>query len=816
MEVMLPDGHGLNDGMTTIPAGDTVTVGGTQVTCPGTADCVLTISTDGVTGARSATSTGGAVTISTEATRMAAEQERIRMEHAGHMETLRLARVELMRVQTLFDAGDATANELAAAQKAVDDAMMLAGNQPPPVTPEPDPVPVAATGPVDIPANAQGELLFALPNPGDTDTIEIGAGETEYRRGVAFVCHSDYDCTVTLTNNVGTIVATYSSQQDDAADMAHVDADYMTGRIASPHGVPVTEANLVEYFGFAMDDLPESGQRVVRTIPAGATRRIGHGDFTCPAGGPDCRVNILNTLGTYSIWWSRAEVTVAWTRTPDLPAPDPVNTFAELNAGDATQVRGLVTTPTLQPTELTGMDLGGMGVEDASEAGLRSSFDPNTADAGGTAGAVGAANGLTGGSMITGADDSISGGDIADAPSGWVMKTLFRDWGDTQGTGDGGYETGAIVVKNLGSPTPHPWDAMLAGRFVNNFTVPGVTLDGTTNNPYHFTIRRDGVAVDTANPADTVAFQIDATSDTPGGAGSHVNGNVAGAGALAITVTSADDGAFRAVSGSFLGVSGTYTCGTTDCALSRESGSANFTLGAGNWQFTPGPNAMVSVPDQDWMVYGAWMTTPDNTAGPHRIGRFYNGFDVYAAGDNFDATNDAGVHGTAKYDGGAAGIYVDGTESGLFTATATLTANFDVNGNGTADDGDYSISGRIHDFRGTNGVYLGSDTAANPNDPNEGGENDWVVMLSSSTLADIGTDSTTSGSADGLPWAGNWQGTLFGAGGTDADGNGIAPTGVAGQFNASVTAITGPPAVAAGHTAVIGTFGATHTPPASN
>ena len=813
-DVALPAGHGLNDGETTIAAGATQMLpSGTHITCGGTAACTLTVSTDGVTGARSASSTGGMVAVTTEATRMAAEQERIRQEHAGHMETLRLARNELMRVQTLFDAGDATANELAAAEKAVEDAMMLAGNQPPPVTPEPDPVPVAAMGTLALPANAQSELLPALPNSGNSVTVEIEPGETEYRQGVGFTCNSDYACTVTLTNNLGTIVASYSSQQDDVADMAHVAADYASGRIASPHGLAVTEANLVTYWGFTREDLPESGQRVFRNIPAGQSRRIGNGVFECAADGPACRVNILNTLGTYSVWYSRGEVTVAWTFAPDLPEPDPVNTFAELNEADASQVRTLVTTPTLTATELTGMGLGGKGAYNAEMAGLRSDFEPNSPDLTATTPAApGLANALTGGSMLTGTD-AIDVGDIEEPSGDWAMKTLFRDWGDTSDDSDGGFETAAIVVKNIGTATTHPWDADLAGRFANaTFSLPGVTV--ASGNPYTFTVDRSGNGT-----MDTVAFTVaTGTGITPGGEGSYVNANVAGAGALGITVTSADDGAFREVLGQFLGVSGTYTCGTTDCTLSRESGSANFTLGAGDWQFTPNPGSMVRVPDQDWMAYGAWMTTPDNANGPHRIGRFYNGFDVYAAGDNFDATNAAGIHGTAEYNGGATGIYVHDEDSGLFTATATLTATFDANGDGVDDATDYMISGRIHDFRGTDGVALGADTGDMPN-PQGRGENDWVVMLNTVDLPTDGVipDTTvTSGSADGLPWAGTWGGRLFGPGGTDDDGNGIAPTGVAGQFSASVTAITGPPAVAAGHTAVIGAFGATHTPPASN
>jgi hypothetical protein len=381
------------------------------------------------------------------------------------------------------------------------------------------------------------------------------------------------------------------------------------------------------------------------------------------------------------------------------------------------------------------------------------------------------------------------------------MKTLFRDWGDTAGTGDGGFETGAIVVKNHQSPTPHPWDAALAGRFVNMFNLPGIVRATDTANPYQFSVDRlgaDGMP-GTDGDNDTVAFTVDAAADNPGGMGSHVNANAAGAGSLGITVTGEEtDGAFRVVSGQFLNVRGTYTCGTTDCALSRESGTDNFTLGAGDWQFTPAAGARVRVPDQDWMAYGAWMTTPDNPTGVHRIGTFFNGFDVYDAGSANLTTG--GLDGSAEYNGGATGVYVDGAESGLFTATATLTANFNVDG----EDNDYMISGSIHDFRGTDGVYLGDDTQANRNDPVAGGENDWVVLLNQVDLADTGAipaASTTAGSADGLLWTGNWSGQLYGPN-ADADGA-IAPSGVAGQFDAATTAEP------AGTTAVVGAFGAT-------
>ena len=400
-----------------------------------------------------------------------------------------------------------------------------------------------------------------------------------------------------------------------------------------------------------------------------------------------------------------------------------------------------------------------------------------------------------GGSAITGATDGFDAGmsDIAPAPDGWGMKTLFRDWGDTAGTGDGGYETGAIVVKNLGAGTSQPFDGMLAGLFANG------------GAPYAFMVDRDADGT-----MDTVAFAVD-TMGPP--AGSNIDAGATGSAALSADVGGlAADASIRSVTGSYRGARGTYTCGGQgQCPISRATGGATlYTLGAGMWQFTPAVGAMITVPDQDWMVYGAWMTTPDDTAGTQAIGTLFNGFDTYAGANGVFTAGTTGLNGTATYSGGAAGIYVDGTASGLFTAEATLTANFDVNANGNADPApanDYSISGRIDNFRGTDGVFLGGDTQASPNDPMAGGENDWVVQLSRVQFSNITNGiiapTATTGSADGVPWGGMWNGQLFGPG--DTAMNATPPTGVAGQFNAATTM---PPDTAAGLTAVVGAFGA--------
>ena len=443
------------------------------------------------------------------------------------------------------------------------------------------------------------------------------------------------------------------------------------------------------------------------------------------------------------------------------------------------------------------------------------------------AAAPGAPPALMGGSTITGADDGFdaSMSDIAPAPDGWGMKTLFRDWGDTAGSGDGGYETGAIVVKNIEEGgTEHPFDRKLADRYAT----------AAAQNMFKLSVLAGGEAPTPPTLADALATSVDIDSAdgedmataTQWAAMVFDDDSLVGAQDQDLNVNISET-----FTGSYFGAPGQFQCiaaATENCGLARnddgtvgvaDDGADAATMmgiqGSGRWSFTPDPGATILVPDQDWMAYGAWLTTPNAGGTTHRLGVFFNGLDTYVPADMAFAVGDpAGLRGSATYSGGATGIYVDGGASGLFTARAMLTANFDVNSNGVSNTGDYTISGRIDNFRGTNGVFLGGDTADDPNDPIASGENDWVVVLGMDLLDNAvetagNVEGSTSGSADGLPWSGMWNGQLFGPN-VDAMMNPIAPSGVAGRFWAettdpdlSVTTDEMP------ETAVVGAFGAT-------
>ncbi|MCY4284907.1 MAG: hypothetical protein OXC65_06120 [Thiotrichales bacterium] len=642
------------------------------------------------------------------------------------------------------------------------------GTNPPDST---TPTPVDATADIKL-SKAQSAALKAdgiLPDNGDSFTLEnVGEGDDGVTRvGVTFTCASAYPCSVRVENSGGTIVATAHSQR----------------------------------------------------LPTGTVSGAAAG-----------------------------------------LARDRVDTFARLNDGSTPAIRRDVigaaadsgtVPPNLTPTEFTGMGIGGPGVlpEDAeAKGGLRSDFQANggrfTDDAGADLDpqpAAGADPGvlptLRGGTTISVAvapdgDRITPSPDMAPAPDGWSMRTLFRDWGDTSDDSDGGFETGAIIVTNLGAGTPYPFDRKLSGKYVNDdakvMFALSIRADGSEPNVVSLATSVDINPTDSTTPAEQWAAMVFDSTSLVAAQDQDLN----------VDANETFTGTYFGAPGKFqcLGANGDHGCGLMRnedgdvVVVDQDAGSGDDATGIqnGRWSFTPDPDAMITVPDQDWIAYGAWLTTPDQTHGDHRLGVLFNGMDLYAPAVVRNADNDGdtnafdpaapdGLRGSATYKGGATGIYVDGGDSGLFTANASLTAHFDKDSTGTnVEDTDYHISGRIDNFRGTDGAFLGDDTEASPNDPEGGGENDWVVLLTSAEFdSSTGDDvvpgvipqHATEGSADGVPWEGMWDGRLFGPS-VDADGDPTPPSGVAGQFWAEIDDTADTDADRGPTTAVVGSFGA--------
>ena len=105
-----------------------------------------------------------------------------------------------------------------------------------------------------------------------------------------------------------------------------------------------------------------------------------------------------------------------------------------------------------------------------------------------------------------------------------------------------------------------------------------------------------------------------------------------------------------------------------------------FTAITGTWTFKADVDAMVLLPDTDYLNFGWWVKAPDKADGTYT-------FQTFAGAQGFaEATTISdNMEGTATYKGAAAGVYVlkdvsaglvTGASNGDFTANATLTADF--------------------------------------------------------------------------------------------------------------------------------------------
>ena len=538
-----------------------------------------------------------------------------------------------------------------------------------------------------------------------------------------------------------------------------------------------------------------------RTIAAGGMAYIGGVKFSCAAGDTGCDLTLTkDSDGTVTGAWSGAAVTAefvdplenmneaneakiaAMIRRPTDAAPVTADPTADPPVvGQPAGVSDNATLGMLKDTGATGT--GKLGAANIDKVTLTDdAFDPNATGEMLNAGMYGANEDKT---------DDI-GTDMAGALGlmGWSHKVLHADWGDTAGGLDAGIETAALIYSNMAAPAAVAFEdvaGMVAARDPNG--------DGNLEDGLHhwfaFTVRIDGVDIDDDNPAHAVNI-ADAGATSAAAQAANAKISPSGQGLDALVVTRANNDTLQ---GTYFGAAGTFKCVGAECQISRETtGTTPYTLSDGQWQFKPDADETVTLPDQDWLAFGVWLTAPDNNVdGYHHIGVFYDGMEAYANADTL-------VAGTAKFTGKAAGYYVNGTMHGLFTADASLTATF-----GNTD----TLSGTIQNFRDSQGRYIDSDNPNTPNDPNQGGENDWGINLESTNLNANGTfgapGGNTSGTADGVTWNGTWMAQLYGPGGRAANSE-VPPTGVAGNFRAITNELTG-----GGYKGVVGGFGGDRT-----
>ena len=220
--------------------------------------------------------------------------------------------------------------------------------------------------------------------------------------------------------------------------------------------------------------------------------------------------------------------------------------------------------------------------------------------------------------------------------------------------------------------------------------------------------------------------------------------------------------------GSVRGVAGTFSC--TDACTAPTVTAGALTGANGTWAFAPtDPNAMIHVKDTAYVSFGWWLNAM-GTAGAYE-------FDAFASVAGMDANTGQGsdLEGSATYKGGAAGKYAmqsttdDSASGGHFTASATLTANFDASTDPvTIDEDGVSIGGTITDFM--------TGAVSRPN---------WKVTLTTPDTTVVGpitgaaatTVWATGGAVDG---EGTWSANFYGE---DDDDH---PTAATGEFNAAI------------------------------
>ena len=218
------------------------------------------------------------------------------------------------------------------------------------------------------------------------------------------------------------------------------------------------------------------------------------------------------------------------------------------------------------------------------------------------------------------------------------------------------------------------------------------------------------------------------------------------------------------VSGTYDGVSGTFTCTVSGCMgqknnitltdlVSLTNGDRSFGSG-GDWSFKPGSITSPVQADHDdaYLYLGVWASIPDSISGATYDFKYVAGGGAESGTGglaNFNA-----LTGSATFRGGAVGKYVtqgqvgqQNATIGTFTATATLNANF---GNGT-DAG--SLSGSITDFREGGSPLAG-----------------WRVTLGSpsnvgaaSDITDAAATGSTVASIGGVPVGGSWGASFYGS-----------------------------------------------------
>ena len=244
-----------------------------------------------------------------------------------------------------------------------------------------------------------------------------------------------------------------------------------------------------------------------------------------------------------------------------------------------------------------------------------------------------------------------------------------------------------------------------------------------------------------------------------------------------------DEAEAAQVMGTFNGAMGNYRCtGATACEVTYDNKGMVTASTGGTLVFIPDEGATSDQPDYDYLHYGFWLKKTADKDGVVTYDEVQTFAGAMGHGNSEDVSN---VEGIAKYEGGAAGVYVhktfegDGTydaTSGHFSADASLTATF--SGGGVPADDHNTLTGTINNFMLSGGE-----------------ENDWSVTLESDSTGFQASLGTPTGTAKGGgDEDGSFSATFHGSvAGVDHDNDPTTdvviphPSAVTGEFNSFFT-----------------------------
>ena len=648
----------------------------------------------------------------------------------------------------------------------------------PAVTDPPAPQPEAVMSTVALTQAQQDAFLAVLAMSGGSDSVTIPAGGSVERAEVTLTCDSDYPCTVTVTNNLGTIVATMSSQALPDADAPMVTAS----------GAPVPGGTVAAI------------QRRARALGGNLSRWTMEDADNDPA-------------------------------TPDVPVhadQDRSRMPAYLDTMDDADTANVIENTLLDRIKPDGID------HDGDKDTALIPADPHSR--GIAEGWMGATfrQDLSGGA----ADWTVVFTDKEADASESFAEAYGRLGGvnaaDTLGVGAPDLDDGTtgIQTPDNSSTTPeqreqYAKDYAKYVATVRTFDFVGKTKPGSGRYNGAPTITGDDD--EAAQIASRAQFWMLASS--PDGfpakppSGTDTSRDYFGPGddpANAGKQPTDDD--YNAngekVMGTFDGVTGYFECLNDAGCTVRHSASMGLsshdqatTSTVAEWQFVAASSTSTVAttrPDGDFVKIGWWRHVPDFSSGTHRFATFYTGRDP------FMASSVQALEGKATYKGPAVGMYVSrrgggslAAIEGRFTALATLEADFggDLTDD-TADSTDWGmISGKVTDFVAHTGLAdLG----------------DWQVTLGEASLEEGGnfvgtfsgdTADDENSRANGRHFdTGGWEGQFYGNGGTT---NTSYPGTVAGQFDAR-WGTAQPPGAGnpdSGFVGVAGIFGADYQEP---